>query len=415
VLFQLFYSLSIGLYYLLLNLAAPFNSKARLWLNGRKDIFGEIRRRLNGDTSPRAWFHCASLGEFEQARPVIERFRDSFPQHTIVLTFFSPSGYEIRKNYPGADYVFYLPLDTKSNAQKFVHIVSPAIAYFVKYEFWFHYLNELHKKSIPAISFSAIFRHNQLYFKPIAKPYKNLLQSFKHIFVQDRASLELLEEHGFKNAEITGDTRFDRVTEIAAQRNEIPLAARFKGQSPCFIIGSAWEEDIRIFFPVLLAVPDLKIIIAPHEIKEKTLLLIERMTTSSIRYSKANDNTIADQRVLIIDNIGMLSSLYAYADYAAVGGAFGSGLHNTLEAAVYGMPLFFGPNHRKFKEALDLRKIEAAFSIHNQEDFRKKFESVYNNEELRIKLATRASRYVNENTGASDKIIACSQALLNSK
>lgn len=397
----------------MLRLAAPFNSKASLWLNGRKDIFGEIQRQLYGDESPKAWFHCASLGEFEQARPVIERFRGSFPRYKIVLTFFSPSGYEIRKNYSGADYVFYLPLDTKDNAQKFVDMVSPAIAYFVKYEFWFHYLNELHKKSIPAISFSAIFRHNQLYFKPIAQPYKNLLQSFRHIFVQDQASLELLEDHGFTNAEITGDTRFDRVAEIAAQRKEIPLASRFKGQSPCFIIGSAWEEDIRIFLPVLLAVADLKIIVAPHELNEKIFSSIERIAVSCIRYSKADDYTIAEPRVLIIDNIGMLSSLYAYADYAAIGGAFGSGLHNTLEAAVYGMPLFFGPNHRKFKEALDLRRLEVAFSIQNQDDFRKKFELVFRNEENRLKLATRASRYVNEHTGASDKIIACTQSLLN--
>ena len=413
MLFQLFYSSSIGLYCLLLRLAAPFNSKARLWQNGRKDIFGEIQRQLHGDTSPKTWFHCASLGEIEQARPVIERFRGSFPQYKIILTFFSPSGYEIRKNYSGADYVFYLPLDTKDNARKFVDMVSPAIAYFVKYEFWFNYLNELHKKSIPAISFSAIFRHNQLYFKPIARSYKDLLQYFRHIFVQDQASLELLEEHGFENAEITGDTRFDRVTEIAAQRKEISIAARFKGQSPCFIIGSAWEEDIRVFLPGLLAAPDLKIIIAPHEINEKTLLYIERMATSCIRYSKATNDTITDQRVLIIDNIGMLSSLYAYADYAAIGGAFGSGLHNTLEAAVYGMPLFFGPNHRKFKEAVELRKLEVAFSVQNQNDFRKKFELVYHNEENRIKLANRAARYVNEHTGASDKIIAYTQSLLN--
>lgn len=413
VLFRLFYSLSIRLYYLLLRLAAPFNTKARQWLRGRAAIFSTIENQLRDDASPKAWFHCASLGEFEQARPVIERFARAFPTYSIVLTFFSPSGYEVRKNWTGARHIFYLPLDTKANARKFVKIVSPSIVYFVKYEFWFHYLNSLRRQSIPAISFSAIFRPNQLYFKPAARPYKEVLQSFRHLFVQDQLSLRLLEGQGFDNAELTGDTRFDRVVEIADRRVEIPIAARFKGKRRCFIIGSAWEEDIRVFLPPLLTRTDLKIIIAPHEIREGILSLIEREAGSSIRYSQADETNTLDQQVLIIDNIGMLSSLYAYGDYAAIGGAFGKGLHNTLEAAVYGLPLFFGPNHHKFKEALDLKKAGAAYSVRDQKDFEKQFEPLYQSEERRAELARVATRYVRENTGASDKIIAYSKTLLN--
>lgn len=397
---------------MIIRLIAPFNSKAKLWLNGRKNLLAKIEQELANDATQKIWFHCASLGEFEQARPVLERIKKEKPSFKIVLTFFSPSGYEIRKNYTGADYIYYLPLDTKSNAKRFLDLVNPALIYFVKYEFWYFYLAEIQKKNIPAISFSAIFRSNQIFFKPAGKSYKDKLKAFHKIFVQDQTSFQLLKDHGFETMEITGDTRFDRVVEIAEAKKEIPLVETFKGTKPCFILGSSWSEDIKVFMPVLTRNPDIKIIVAPHEIKENTLREIEKSSASSIRFSVAQTENVSDKQVLIIDNIGMLSSLYAYADYAAIGGAFGKGLHNTLEAAVFGMPLFFGPTYHKFKEARDLVKQKIAFSIKDSREFEDTFKSFLNSETLRKQTAEKAIEYVKMNTGATDKIISQSLTLL---
>jgi len=410
--FLLCYNLGLKLYLLILKGVSPFNIKAKKWLKGRASVFAELEATFQGETKKVVWFHAASLGEFEQARPVMERFREEFKAYRILLTFFSPSGYEIRKNYPGADFVFYLPLDTKKNAKRFISITQPALAFFVKYEFWFHYLNELKIGKIPAISFSAIFRENQLFFKPYGKAYKALLTSFRKIFVQDRVSYSLLQKEGFSSIEIAGDTRFDRVLEIAKRRKDLPLVNTFKGDKKVLVIGSAWEADLRIILQELQAYPDLKLLIAPHEIDEPILKMIEATFSSSIRFSKATLTEVAKKQVLIIDNIGILSSLYFYGEFAFIGGAFGKGLHNTLEAAVYGIPLFFGPNYLKFKEACDLIEAGAAFSVKDKEAFRKEFKKIYSDTSLREAAAKKAGEYVVSNQGATEKIISFTKSML---
>lgn len=412
MLFRIIYSISIYSYFILVKLVAPFNSKARKWLEGRKGLFEKIHSELQHDSSPKVWFHCASLGEFEQARPVIEGFRKKYPNYKIILTFFSPSGFEIRKNYDKADYIYYLPLDTPKNAREFLKITNPSVVFFVKYEFWYHYISELKRREIPAISFSAIFRQGQIFFKPMGEKYKELLKSFSRIFIQDQASFNLLKEHGFESMEITGDTRFDRVIEIADNKKEIPLASSFKGSSKCFIIGSAWPEDIAVFMPVFAHFPNLKIIIAPHEIKESFIQEIEKRHTGCIRYSQAMNNDLGEKRILIIDNIGMLSSLYAYGDMAAIGGAFGKGLHNTLEAAVFGMPLFFGPNYQKFKEARDLIKCGAAWSVKDSEAFQERLDNILSTPQNLKSASEQAATYVRNHTGATQKILSFTEELL---
>lgn len=413
MLFQVFYSISIYSYFILVKLVAPFNSKARKWLDGRKGLLEKICSELQHDSSPKAWFHCASLGEFEQARPVIEGFRKKYSDYKIILTFFSPSGYEIRRNYDQADYIYYLPLDTKKNAREFLKATNPSVVYFVKYEFWYHYISELKRREIPAISFSAIFRQGQIFFKPMGEKYKELLKSFSRIFIQDQYSYNLLKEHGFTNMEITGDTRFDRVVEIAQSKKEIPIASEFKGKNKCFIIGSAWPEDHKVFMPVLDTIPDLKIIIAPHEIKEAFIQEIEKKYSGCVRYSNAQHESLSQKRILIIDNIGMLSSLYAYGDMAAIGGAFGKGLHNTLEAAVFGLPLFFGPNYKKFKEARDLIKTGAAWSVNNSEEFNSKLQNLLTSDTYIKNASKGAAEYVQSNTGATEKILTFTESLLH--
>jgi 3-deoxy-D-manno-octulosonic-acid transferase len=410
--FQILYSLALKSFLLALKAAAPFNEKAKKFLLGRKEIFSEIENKLPDRKHKLAWFHCASLGEFEQARPVIEAFRENFPAYKIMLTFFSPSGYEIRKNYQGADCVFYLPLDSRKNASRFLDSTKPSIVFFVKYEFWYHYLNEIGNRKIPAISFSAIFRKEQLFFREFGKPYKSVLASFSRIFVQDKTSAALLQEHGLSNVELTGDTRFDRVAEIAKSKKEIPLVQKFKNNQKLVVIGSAWEKDLKVFLTVLSEYRDLKIIVAPHEITEEVLKLTEKLSKSSVRFSAANEANVADKQVLIIDNIGMLSSLYSYAEFACIGGAFGKGLHNTLEAAVYGLPLFFGTNYYKFREARDLIEIAAAYPVENPEGFRKIFDKLYSNEGLRRTVADKAAEYVRENLGSTQKIIDFTRSVI---
>lgn len=403
--FLLFYNLGIKIYAWLLQTAKLFNSKAALWISGRKGLFDKIEQQFSDNTDPIAWFHCASLGEFEQAKPVLEAFREHHKEFKILLTFFSPSGYEIRKNYQRADFIHYLPLDTPENAKKFIRFTRPSIAFFVKYEFWFHFLNELRKKEIPAVSFSAIFRPGQLFFRNYGKPYLELLKAFRYIFVQDESSANLLHKFGVQNVFVTGDTRFDRVSQICIERKAIPLVGAFKGYNKLAVIGSAWEEDIRIFLPELLAIEDLKIIIAPHELSESIFQSIEKSPAPVIRFSQANTTTVSGKRILLIDNIGMLSSLYFYADLACIGGAFGKGLHNILEAAVYGMPLFFGPNYLKFREARELIGIGSAFPVKDRNEFRKRINELINDPEASKLLSENTAEYVKDHTGATRKIL----------
>jgi 3-deoxy-D-manno-octulosonic-acid transferase len=408
------YTFALQMYALLIRQASLWNPKARQWVSGRKTLFAQITRALEGNTATVAWFHCASLGEFEQARPVIEEFRKRYPGFKICLTFFSPSGFEVRKNYPLADYIFYLPLDTKDNALQFIRIVKPAIAFFAKYEFWYHYLTQLNREDIPAISFSAIFREEQVFFKTYGNFFRKILKEFEHIFVQNQQSATLLKQIGVQQVSVAGDTRFDRVKAICEQKKELPLVQKFKNGQKVLVIGSSWPQDMAVLVPFLNKFTEpLKIIIAPHEIHtEEIKTLQEQLRKKSVRFSEAEESTVARYSVLIIDNIGMLSSLYQYGEFAYIGGAFGKGLHNILEAATFGMPIFFGANYHKFQEAKDLVALKAAISIANTEDFSRQFTKVYNNETERLEKAALASSYVQQHTGATQLILDYCQKLL---
>lgn len=368
---SLLYNLAIYLYFLVILAVSPFNSKAALWIKGRKNIFYKLKEKI-GDDSNIAWFHCSSLGEFEQGRPVIEEFKRRYSSYRILLTFFSPSGYEIRKNYKIADYVFYLPSDTRRNARKFLKIVNPRVTFFVKYEFWRNYLNELKKNKMKVYIFSANFREGQLFFKPYGKWYKDVLLNFDHIFVLNENSSALLKSCGINNVTVSGDTRFDRVKSISENFTDLPLINLFKDGKLIFIAGSTWEKDIKIISEYINSDEnDLKFIIAPHEIKQSNISYIfQNINKKIIKYSEADTGNIIDKRVLVIDNIGMLSSLYRYADIAFVGGGFDNGIHNLLEAAVFGLPVIFGPNNKKFIEAQDLIRLGAGFEIASIQDMK---------------------------------------------
>lgn len=407
------YKFITSLYFQTIRLISPFNKKASLWAEGRKNIFTTIKSKINSNASPIAWFHCASLGEFEQARPVIEKFKQNFPIHKICLTFFSPSGFEIRKNYTGADFIFYLPEDTKENAQQFIQLLNPAIVFFTKYEFWYFYLHELKTRQIPAISFSAKFRKNQLFFKSYGGFYKALLNCFTHIFVQDEESLNLLKNSGITHTSIAGDTRFDRVLEIFHNKKAIPIAEKFQNQKEVFVIGSSWPQDMQILIPFINNHPEIKFIIAPHEIYEEAILSLQKnLNRTSIRFSEANKGNIEDKEVLIIDNIGMLSSLYQYGSFAYIGGGFGKGIHNILEATTYGIPVFFGPNYKKFNEAVSLEKRKGAFSVETTQQLEEEFTRIYQDKNLYHKTCSDNKGFVLENTGATEKIIQYTKSIL---
>jgi 3-deoxy-D-manno-octulosonic-acid transferase len=409
------YTFALQIYALLIRQVSLWNPKARQWVSGRKALFGQMRRALEGNTAMIAWFHCASLGEFEQARPVIEEFKKTYPAYKIFLTFFSPSGFEVRKNYPGADYIFYLPLDTKANALQFIRLVKPAIAFFAKYEFWYHYLTQLNRKDIPAISFSAIFREHQVFFRKYGHFFRKTLKEFEHIFVQNQQSAALLKSIGIQQVTVAGDTRFDRVKAICDQKKDLPLVQKFKNSQKLMVIGSCWPQDMAILIPFLNRFTDpLKIIIAPHEIHTEEIRgMQEQLQKKSVRFSQALETTVADYDILIIDNIGMLSSLYQYGEFAYIGGAFGKGLHNILEAATFGMPIFFGPNYNKFQEAKDLLERKAAFSIATTEEFAEQFTQLYVNEPERQEKAGIARQYVANNTGATEKILEHCKKILS--
>ncbi|MDJ1499359.1 3-deoxy-D-manno-octulosonic acid transferase [Xanthocytophaga agilis] len=402
-----FYTIGIYLMGALIRIAALWNKKARQWVTGRKDIFSSLHASFDENIYPIAWFHCASLGEFEQARPVIEGFRTKHPHYRILLTFYSPSGYEIRKNYEYADWVFYLPLDTGSNAKRFIETVRPAIVFFAKYEFWHYYLAELRNQAIPTILFSAIFRQDQAFFKFYGQFFRNMLTCFTHIFVQNTSSLALLKDIDLENVSVAGDTRIDRVSKIAETKKDIPLAATFKADQPLLIVGSAWQGDLDLLTGYLNQyTKPLKILIAPHEIKEETLQSIESaFTKKTIRLSKAVDNSIATYDVLLIDSIGLLSSLYQYGDFAFIGGGFYDGIHSILEPAVFGMPIFFGPNYKKFQEAFDLIEEGGAFSVKNTAEFIPIFEKLYSDATLRKEVSDRVQMYIRKKLGATEKIL----------
>ena len=409
---KVLYNISIFFLGLGLRLLSLFNAKAREFVVGRKDIFKHLSSALGGNTQPLVWIHCASLGEFEQGRPVIEGLRSEYPDHQILLTFFSPSGYLVRRNYPHASYVFYLPLDTARNARRFIGIAKPRLAIFVKYEFWFHYSRVLKKKKIPLISISSIFRKEQYFFRKTGSFNRRILKHVTHFFVQNQESVELLRSINFYNVTISGDTRFDRVKEIADRGDEDEIARAFKGKEKVFVIGSAWHEDLEVLIPFINE-GTLKFIIAPHEIHPNQMQNLQRsLHVKSVLYSQGANAKSDDYQVLIIDNVGLLSKLYRYGEYAYVGGAFGKGLHNILEAACYGIPVMFGnKNYEKFQEAVDLIKRGGAFPVADYHDLKRKY-ALLNIPET-LMLARQACRqYIEQNTGATEKIMTyCRQIL----
>lgn len=335
----------------------------------------------------------------------MELLREYQPELRVLLTFFSPSGYEIRKNYAGADDVFYLPLDTARNARRFMDIVQPKAVLFVKYEFWYHFMREAKRRQIPVLLFSAIFRDNQLFFKPYGGFYRDILKCYTKIFVQNRRSVELLQQYDIRNVEEVGDTRFDRVIAIAEQRKIITEVEQFKAGRPLMVIGSSWPADLTVLLPIIESFRELKFIVAPHEIKESDIeSLMRTLKRPAVRYSQLQSTKPDCADILVIDNIGLLSSLYGYADFAYVGGAFGRGLHNILEAAVFGIPVFFGPNYEKFKEASDLIHAEGAFSVRTAQELSEKLTALLKNEEARKNCSSMNKRYVYGQRGASETV-----------
>jgi len=387
------YNISIWFYVVAVYFASLFNSKAKLWVNGRKNIFQKIEEVTKGEQNI-VWFHCASLGEFEQGKPIIEGYKQKYPSHKMLLTFFSPSGFEIRKNYEGVDWVFYLPADTKSNAKKFISIVKPIKVIFIKYEFWFNYMAELKKQNISFYSVSAIFRDGQAFFK--YKWWAEQLKNVTHFFIQDKNSAELLKSIGFKNTTISGDSRFDRVLVNTQNPVRIPLIEQFCKTKPTIICGSTWPKDEVLLSQFIKENPLYNYIIAPHEMHHISHL---QKQTGAQLFSTSNTENINSNNVLIIDSIGILSSIYQYANIAYIGGGFGSGIHNILEAITFGLPVIFGPNYQKFNEAAELIALGGAKSISNYTELTLAIDSFANFDQ---KIAT---NYIKNSSGATETII----------
>jgi 3-deoxy-D-manno-octulosonic-acid transferase len=409
--YQIFIRCFIGLAFIY----SLFSKKGKAFFQGRRKIFTRLRQALANNKSPIIWFHFASLGEFEQGRPVLEKLKAQNPTHKVLITFFSPSGYEVRKNYAMADWVFYLPYDLPKYARLWVLLVKPVMVVFVKYEFWPNFLFELKKKNIPSISVSSIFRPEQMFFQSYGAFMRRALQTFNHFFVQNDRSARLLSSIGIKNVTVSGDTRFDRVYQITKSSDDIEIALKFKAGQKCFVVGSCWGEDLEVLAHFINAEAGrLKFIIAPHEISESFIQEIQRsVEVISVRFSQS-DSDWESASVLIVDNMGMLSRLYRYGEFAYVGGAFGKGLHNILEAACYGVPVFFGDkSYERFQEAVDLIDQGGAFAVSGFVDLKTQYETLMHMPE-NYQVACNASKnYVEINLGATDKIVKYCQQLLS--
>lgn len=384
---------------------ALFNNKIKLFVDGRKEVFKQIEVLRNQNT---IWFHAASLGEFEQARPIIEEVKNNYKNYKILVTFFSPSGYEIRKNYNLADVICYLPLDSKSNAKKFVEIVNPKMAIFVKYEFWPNFLKELKNKNSTTILISGILREKQVFFKWYGQFMRNALNSFDHFFVQDKNSKKLLESINFKNVTIAGDTRFDRVSRILTQDNSIDFIDEFKENKYTIVAGSSWIQDEELIVDYINnhASKEEKFIIAPHNIKTDAILELQNsIEKATILYSKKENKDLTNYQVFIIDTIGILTKIYAAADIAYVGGGLKTGLHNILEPATFGIPVVIGNKYDKFKEAVDLVAANGCISISNQQEFTEVLLKLKTDPDFRKESGAINSNYIQENLGATKKIM----------
>lgn len=401
------YNLAISIYLLGVRVAAFFRpkSKAAHMVRGHRQVFGILKRQLDPKVDY-IWFHAASLGEFEQGRPLIEWIRANHPEYRILQTFFSPSGYEVRKDYSGADVVCYLPLDTPINAYRFVEAAHPRMAFFVKYEFWRNYLNRLHKKRIPVYSVSSVFRPNQIFFRWYGRDYRNVLKSFTHLFVQNQLSKDLLSRIGITNTTIVGDTRFDRVLDIYKAAKLLPIVELFKQDKPTIVAGSSWSLDEELLVDYFNNHPEIKLIIAPHVVNEERLAEIEsKLKRPYVLYTQAGEEKMKRADCLIIDGYGLLSSIYRYGEIAYVGGGFGAGIHNVLEAAVYGIPVVFGPNNRKFREARHLLEVEGGFEVQDTASFSRVMDRLLIDKDFLEKAGRAAGDYVRDHSGALHKIL----------
>jgi 3-deoxy-D-manno-octulosonic-acid transferase len=405
---RFFYSLFIQFYSGSIKLAAFFSKKAKLWCGGRKNAFLFLQEKCAGKEQV-IWFHCASLGEFEQGKPLMEKIKKQNNNVTLLVTFFSPSGYEVKKNDTIADIICYLPLDSLKNAKKFIKIVKPQQVFFVKYEYWYNYMQELSKNNIPFYYISAIFRKNQYFFKWYGIWFLKQLQKCNHFFVQNENSANLLKQHGIVNVSITGDTRFDRVYAIAQQPYELDFISSFKNGKKLLVAGSTWQPDEQLLTNLFPKINNnYKIVIVPHEITKSRISHLKKIFSSFsiVCYSEKEIKDFSDYEILIIDTIGLLSKIYKYAEIAYIGGAFKTGLHNILEAAVFEKPIFFGPHYNKFKEAVELVEKNAAFSIINDLDMAEKIIYFEENPDSHTTVCEICKNYVSQNLGATSKILS---------
>ena len=401
---KLLYNICVALYAAIIRLIAPFHRKARQWSRGRKGLIERLKAEI-GEGDRIVWIHSSSLGEFEQGRPIVDYIKAHYPEYKILLTFFSPSGYEMRKNYPNADYVFYIPVDTRRRVRKFLDVVAPEVVIFVKNEFWLNMLAELQRRNIRTYLASAIFRRNSIFFSIFGDIWRKALRSFDTLFVQDEGSKALLAEIGVENVEVAGDTRFDRVITIAEEAQRVEVVEQFKGNGRLFVAGSTWGPDEDILLPLINENPDIKFVVAPHEMNESRIeRILREVKGGAVRYTQL-PSSFSDKQVLILDTIGLLSRVYSSAEWAYVGGGFGVGIHNTLEAAVYGMPVAFGPKYRKFKEARDLIELGAGRSVSSAEELKVWFDELKNDADYLARLAALAKVYVGQHRGVTERII----------
>lgn len=402
---KLLYTVCIAIYASLIRLVALFNKKARLWCDGRQGMVNRMRRAI-GEADNVVWIHVASLGDFEQGRPLVDYVKANYPDYKILLTFFSPAGYEVRKNYPNADYVFYIPVDTPAEVRRFLDVARPKVAIFVKYEFWLNMLTGLRRRNIRTFIASSIFRRNSIFFSPFGGIWREALKSFETLFVQNEKSKQLLAEIGIENVVVAGDTRFDRVSAIAEQAERVAVVEEFKGEKRLFVAGSTWGPDEDILLPLINENPDVKFVIAPHEMEEARIeRILREVKGGAVRYTQLSEVDFADKQVLVLDTIGLLSRVYGSAEWAYVGGGFGAGIHNTLEAAVYGLPVVFGTKYRKFKEACDLIELGVGRSVKNEHELKAWFDELKSDADYLARLSALAKTYVGHHRGATEKIV----------
>lgn len=400
-----FYNLGIVIYTILIRLVSPFYPKARQWSEGRRGMIERMSVDM-ADAENVVWIHVSSLGDFEQGRPLVDYVKANYPDYKILLTFFSPAGYEVRKNYPNADYVYYIPADTRREVCRFLDVVRPKVVVFVKYEFWLNMLIELRNRNIRTFIVSSIFRKNSIFFNPFGGIWRKALHSFETLFVQDEASKRLLAEIGVTNVVVAGDTRFDRVIAIAESAERVDVVEQFKGGSRLFVAGSTWERDEEILLPLINGNPDIKFVVAPHEMDEGRIeRLLREVKGGAVRYTQLEQSNFADKQVLILDTIGLLSRVYGSADWAYVGGGFGAGIHNTLEAVVYGLPVAFGPKYRKFKEACDLISLGVGKSVADSAELKMWFDTLRDDSDKLAKIADLAKEYTLKQRGVTERLV----------